>query len=84
MILYTQHWTIIDNNLTKDPVNSDEKSEIQGDNVSVKRKLFEDLPEQWEKFRQRRDEYRRQTLLLGKKRSYADAILEVCSHMEQK
>lgn len=52
--------------------------------MSVRRKLFEDFPEQWEKFRQRRDECRRQALLLAGKRSYADAILEVCSYVEQK
>lgn len=66
-------WTIIDNNLTKDPCNSKEDLTIVVDNLVIRRRLFERYPEKFEEFRQRRYKYRSHAVLLASEGFLSDA-----------
>ena len=55
-------WTIIDNDMKRNPVNLEEALTIVVDNLIIRRGLFEAFPEQYVKFQQRRQQYRLQAL----------------------
>ena len=57
-------WTIIDNDMKKNPLNPEEDMEIVVDNLAIRRGLFDAFPEQYAEFQQRRHQYRRNALAL--------------------
>lgn len=68
-------WTILDNYMTKDPHNPNEKLTILGDNVSLRSELFGSFPELSCKFRERRSAYRSEALSLATRGRLADAMV---------
>ncbi|XP_073389261.1 uncharacterized protein [Physcomitrium patens] len=68
-------WTIIDNNMIRDPHDPSKDLTIMVDNVNLRRGLFDMFPEQTEKYRQRRQEYRCKALSLARSNQLADAVV---------
>lgn len=57
-------WTIIDNDMKKNPLNPEEDMAIVVDNLTIRRGLFDAFPEQYAEFQQRRHQYRCNALAL--------------------
>jgi hypothetical protein len=70
-------WTIIDNNMKKNPLNPREDLTILADNVSLRGELFGAFPEQVNEFRRRRSDYRCKALLLLEEDQVADAVVHL-------
>jgi hypothetical protein len=66
-------WTIIDNDMTKEPLNPKEDMKIVVDNLIIRRGLFEAFPEQYIQFQQRRHQYHCSALSLVKSGLLGDA-----------
>ena len=70
-------WTIIDNNMKKNPLNPREDLTILADNVSLRGELFGAFPEQMNEFRKRRSDYRCKALLFLEEDQVADAVVHL-------